>query len=82
MDGLRIKRDDAEEGSRAKLWVTLGIVALLLGAGFWFFLIRSDGKPVRVAAVHARAAGTAGTVLNASGYVTARRAATVSSKIT
>jgi RND family efflux transporter MFP subunit len=82
LDGLRIKRDDAEEGSRAKLWVTLGIVALLLGAGFWFFLIRSDGKPVRVAAVHARAAGTAGTVLNASGYVTARRAATVSSKIT
>jgi HlyD family secretion protein len=82
LDGLRIAREDAAEGSRAKLWVTLVVVFLLLGAGFWFFLGRSHGKPVRVAAVHSRPVGTAGTVLNASGYVTARRAATVSSKIT
>jgi len=83
LEGLRIARDsDAGEGAGAKLWVTLAIVAVLLGAGLWFFAGRSHGKPVKVAAVHARPAGVAGTVLNASGYVTARRAATVSSKIT
>jgi HlyD family secretion protein len=82
LDGLRIQREEDSEGSKAKLWVTLGVVVLLLAAGLWFFFGRAQGKPVRVAAVHARAAGTAGTVLNASGYVTARRAATVSSKIT
>jgi RND family efflux transporter MFP subunit len=83
LDGLRIKREEDAEGSRAKLGVTLAIVVLLVAAaGLWFFFGRTHGKTVRVAAVHARPAGTAGTVLNASGYVTARRAATVSSKIT
>jgi RND family efflux transporter MFP subunit len=83
LEGLRIERDfDAEEGSRAKTWIALLVLAVALGLGLWFFLGRSHGKPVRVAAVQARAAGTAGTVLNASGYVTARRAATVSSKVT
>src|SRR5262249_28813419 len=37
---------------------------------------------VQVGAVTARAAGTQAAVLNASGYVTARRRATVSSKVT
>ncbi len=82
LDGLRIQREEDAEGSRAKLWITLAVVVLLLAAGLWFFFGRTHGKTVRVAAVHARPAGTAGTVLNASGYVTARRAATVSSKIT
>ena len=83
LDGLRIERGaDSAEGSRAKLWGTLGLVAVLLGAGLWFFVGRPHGKPVRVAAVHAVPTGAAGTVLNASGYVTARRAATVSSKVT
>jgi RND family efflux transporter MFP subunit len=82
LDGLRIERDDTVEESRGKLWLLLVAVVLVLGAGLWFFFGRAHGKPVRVEAVHTRPAGTAGTVLNASGYVTARRAATVSSKIT
>src|SRR3954463_7597305 len=83
LEGLRIERDfDTGEGSKAKLWVTLVIVFLLLGAGFWCLLGRSPGRPVKVAAVHSRPAGGPRQVLNASGYVTARRAATVSSKIT
>jgi len=83
LEGLRIERDSAaEEGTGARLWLVLVVLAVALGLGLWFFLGRSPGKPVRVAAVHARPAGVAGTVLNASGYVTARRAATVSSKIT
>src|SRR4249920_782475 len=80
--GLRIEREDEQEGSRTKVWVTLGIVVALLAAGTLFLLNRPHGRPVRVATVHSRPAGVAGTVLNASGYVTARRAATVSSKIT
>ncbi|HYG65427.1 MAG TPA: efflux RND transporter periplasmic adaptor subunit [Thermoanaerobaculia bacterium] len=87
LDGLRIDRDSpAAGGSRRGGWILLGI--LLIGfivAGWWWFA-RSGAISVR--AVTARevggggAAGGAGEVLNASGYVVARRQATVSSKVT
>jgi RND family efflux transporter MFP subunit len=60
------------------MWVVL--LVLLAGGGYtvyaWLTL------EVEVATVTERAAGTQASVLNASGYVTARRRATISSKMT
>ena len=85
---LRIDRKAAAapgpaRGRGAWPWLA-GAALLVLGAGA-FWLLREDAVPVRVAIAEAEtsAAASAGTsVLDASGYVTARRIATVSSKIT
>ncbi len=82
---LRIERDAPEEGSssRLRLWLALGAGLLVLaGLLAWFF---NRERPIEVAVATARAmpATSAGTsVLDATGYVTARRQATVSAKIT
>ena len=52
------------------------------GTGVWFWLTRERRTEVQVATVVERATGAQAAVLNATGYVTARRRATVSSKIT
>ena len=59
------------------------LVAILLAAG-WIWSTRVAAVPVKAASVTAQTGGGAapGAVLNASGYVTARRRATVSSKVT
>jgi HlyD family secretion protein len=84
LEGLRIDRPEAGvEGGRRGLWIAIAVVALLgLAAAWW--LARPRAVPVRTATAEARSGGpaAAGAVLNASGYVTARRQATVSSKIT
>ncbi|MEP6906550.1 MAG: efflux RND transporter periplasmic adaptor subunit [Pseudoxanthomonas sp.] len=71
--------------SRRGLWITLAIVAglaLLVAVG-WFVFGRQKAIEVRTALTAAIGAGTASaSVLDASGYVVARRMATVSSKIT
>ncbi len=81
---LRIEREPLRpEGSGR--WVTWVVVtALLAGAGYgaWWWVTRERPIEVEVVTVTERAAGTQATVLNASGYVTARRRATISSKIT
>jgi RND family efflux transporter MFP subunit len=83
LDDLRIERK-AKPDSPAQLWpVMLGVLALIGVAAAVWWLNRT--KAVEVRTVMARDAGGVGTdrtVLNASGYVTARRAATVSSKVT
>jgi multidrug efflux pump subunit AcrA (membrane-fusion protein) len=85
LDDLRIDRSDAEVGTgRGRLWAILAVIALLGLAGWWW-LARPRPVEVRTAAAQVREGGSAaaaGAVLNASGYVTARRQATVSSKIT
>ncbi|HXP60179.1 MAG TPA: efflux RND transporter periplasmic adaptor subunit [Dongiaceae bacterium] len=84
LDELRIERTDRPESSRRfGLWVAcIGVVVLLVGAGGWL-LKGSQGIEVRTAAARETVAGgLERVVLNASGYVTARRAATVSSKVT
>lgn len=85
LDGLRIDRDaEAAGGSRGRTWIVLAVLALAVAAGLWWWLGRPRAVPVR--AVAARESGTVGgapgAVLNASGYVVARRQATVSSKVT
>lgn len=81
---LRIERAPiaAEGGGRWIKWVV--ILAMLGGAGYagWAWFTRDIPAEVEVVTVTQRAAGTQASVLNASGYVTARRRATISSKVT
>jgi RND family efflux transporter MFP subunit len=81
LDGLRIARPDVEPRGKTP-WIVAAIVALIVIAGVAFAITRGGGKAVRVAPARAVASQTRGAVLNASGYVTARRQATVSSKVT
>jgi RND family efflux transporter MFP subunit len=82
---LRIDRDAAADGSPSRLRLWLGIGATVVLAGLlaaWFF---SREKPIEVTVAIARAlpaTSTGTSVLDATGYVTARRQATVSAKIT
>lgn len=83
LDGLRIDRSAAPEGGRGRIaWIVGVILLLLIAAGVFAWLRLPDATEVRVALVRERPGSAAGTVLNASGYVTARRQATVSSKVT
>jgi RND family efflux transporter MFP subunit len=85
LDALRIDRDAASSRGRGRglLWavVLLFVAAAIVIGAMW---LRGGGAPeVRTATVTETGRGSGGsTVLNASGYVTARRQATVSSKIT
>jgi HlyD family secretion protein len=82
---LKIDRDARAGSGRSGLWIALVIAVLAVAGGGWWWATRAQAAAVRTAAVEARsegAAGIAGSVLNASGYVTARRRATVSSKVT
>ncbi|MCW5551463.1 MAG: efflux RND transporter periplasmic adaptor subunit [Verrucomicrobiae bacterium] len=83
LDDLRIKRrPDAKPSAGGWLIAVVVIVLLLGGAVAWWF---TRSRTLEVQTVAARAAANDSgerTVLNASGYVTARREATVSSKVT
>jgi RND family efflux transporter MFP subunit len=73
--------------SRKGLWITLVVIALvaLLALGGWLFATRDRGVEVSTATAQALGGGggaSAASVLDASGYVVARRMATVSAKIT
>jgi RND family efflux transporter MFP subunit len=82
IDDLRIDRSkDSRPGRLIGAVLVLAAIAAAVAAAWWW--LREQPAPVRVAAVVEEQAGAAkGTVLNASGYVTARRRATVSSKVT
>lgn len=85
LNQLRIGRDDREEHSRAPLWIVAAVLALAaLGAGAWWTLGRGQSFEVDVATAAAPGAAASGpaAVLQATGYVTARRQATVSAQIT
>ncbi len=75
----------ARRGNRSSGGWWILIVVVLLAGGGWYWTARPRAASVRVATVTTVAAGKAdpgGVVLNGSGYVVARRRATVSSKIT
>ena len=83
LDALRIEREPERPGlSRWILRIGLVIVLAALSLGAWRWVTRERPIEVQVTTVTVRPAGTQAAVLNASGYVTARRRATVSSKIT
>ena len=84
LNELRIDRKAPPKAPRSRrwLWITLAIVALALVAA-WLLLSRDDAIVVETAPAVAMGSGSAAaSVLDASGYVVARRMATVSSKIT
>ncbi|NII09828.1 efflux RND transporter periplasmic adaptor subunit [Oleiagrimonas sp. C23AA] len=85
LEQLKIDRGQREDGSgHGRRWPWLaGVVVLLvaLGAGFWWW----QQRPVQVNVVSAerpQSGAAAAAVLQATGYVTARRQATVSAQIT
>src|SRR5690606_8926073 len=87
LESLRIERNDDPRGqgsSSAYKWFILAVLILALAAGA-YALLRDDAITVRTATAVASpssASGGGAAVLNASGYVIARRQATVSSKVT
>jgi len=83
LSALRIERDPLSTGGGQWVkWVVLLLILGGAGGAAWYWLNRERPVEVEVATVSERAAGTQASVLNASGYVTARRRATVSSKVT
>src|SRR6266404_6422398 len=84
---LRIDRTQREAGfdPRRRRWIAGGLLVLLAlsAAGVWFGLSGGAALPVRTAVARPIAGGGANaSVLDATGYVTARRQATVSAQIT
>ena len=86
LNELRIQRTERDEGGGPPRWlwplVAAVVVLALLGGGAWWFV---SARPVAVQAATATApagGSVAGAVLQATGYVTPRRRATVSTQIT
>ena len=84
LGSLRIDRTTVNSGgNRTGIYATIAVIVVVLAAGAWFYL---RPKPTEITTVVAEAESSGpslGTsVLNASGYVVARRMATVSSKVT
>ncbi|NNK33518.1 MAG: biotin/lipoyl-binding protein, partial [Xanthomonadales bacterium] len=85
LDQLRIERRPEPTGASPLRWVLAGVLLLAVGAAAAYWWLRAEpAVAVETVTVRERAGGpaAASTVLNASGYVTARRQATVSSKFT
>jgi HlyD family secretion protein len=88
LEQLRLHRGDpaAQKPRSALRWLAAVAAALaVLALSAWLFFGRASGVPVRIALAQESPGGSAGSaasLLDASGYVVARREATVSSKIT
>jgi RND family efflux transporter MFP subunit len=87
LKSLKIDRNaPPPPASRKALWIVLGVIALvlLLALGGWLVFGRDRGVEVRTSTATAigGASGGPASVLDATGYVVARRMATVSAKIT
>lgn len=83
LDELRIDRSQRDgPGPKGWLWVGTAVLVALAGAMVWWSLGRDVEAVVRTAPVREVTTASGAAVLDASGYVTARRKATVSSKVT
>jgi len=85
LNQLRIDRTETPGPGSARIWIVVAALVVIGAAtGVWFW-VRSSEIPVRLAEpqpVADAGAASAGSILDASGYVVARRQATVASKIT
>jgi RND family efflux transporter MFP subunit len=85
LNSLKIDRNAAPPPpSRKGLWIGLAVAGAVVLAAGGFFLLRGKDATVRTAEATAIGAGGGGStsVLDATGYVVARRMATVSAKVT
>ena len=82
LDQLKIEREPEVESKPNRWPLLIFITVVLAAAAYWFFLKPPAAIEVSTALAREISSQTASTVLNASGYVTARRQATVSSKFT
>lgn len=78
---LRIDREPARKTRAPWAAIVLSLTALVIAA-LWWFNRQQAAIQVKVDVAREIGASQAGSVLNASGYVTARTMATVSSKVT
>ena len=82
LDQLKIAREPEKESVSRRWPFLLGIPVVLVLAASWWALRPAPAIEVRTVVAREVSSQVASTVLNASGYVTARRRATVSSKFT
>ena len=87
MKELRIQgneRDDHGGGPPTWVWVLVGVLVVLglLAGGGWWWWTQSQVPEVATTNALPRGGAGGGAVLQATGYVTARRSATVSTQIT
>jgi RND family efflux transporter MFP subunit len=83
LNSLRIdRRTSRRRSSMSSIWFILLLITGIVAAGLIWWLRSPNTILIRAGIVRETAADGHQTVLNASGYVTARRQATVSSKIT
>jgi RND family efflux transporter MFP subunit len=84
ISALKIDRSAATSSGGGRLWLLIPSALIVLALGWWF-LLRPSAGAVMVETDTARrppSIAAASSVLDASGYVVARRQATVSSKLT
>jgi RND family efflux transporter MFP subunit len=86
-DLAALRIDPAARGGRRSakgLWITIVLIVFAAAGLSVYWTMVAQAAPVKTGIVTAATGGAAapGAVLNASGYVTARRRATVSSKVT
>jgi len=83
LDQLRIERAPERTPSRWPRYLLGAVLFVLIAVAAWYYLAgRTSIAEVTTVAVRESGGQPGATVLNASGYVTARRQATVSSKFT
>jgi RND family efflux transporter MFP subunit len=82
LNQLRIDRSSAPKRNSLGWLIAILLVIGIAALAVWWWLNRPKSAVVRTVLVQESTTGGQRTLLNASGYVTARRAATVSSKVT
>ena len=87
LNELRIQHTERDDGGGPPRWLwpaaaAVVVVLLLAAAGGWLWATRPVVVQAATATAPAGGAGSAGAVLQATGYVTPRRRATVSTQIT
>jgi RND family efflux transporter MFP subunit len=87
LNQLRIDRSEPPSSDGHGKWWATGIVVIIIAASAIWYLTRPTGVPITTAVAQVVAGGTSAasagpSLLDASGYIVARRRATVSSKVT
>jgi RND family efflux transporter MFP subunit len=87
LNQLRIDRSEPPSSNGHGKWWATGVVVIIIAASAIWYLTHPGGVPITTAVAQAAPSGASGasagtSLLDASGYVVARRQATVSSKVT